>query len=142
GRIDPAYALVLVMLATTSMLVNRLDAFFMLASVFLLAEPLLGRSAQHAADTVDRRVWWLRPAAPVIVIAAVPCLAARAARIQIGHPPMPEREAADFVASNDLHGRVLVWFDWGEYVIWHFSPRLRVSIDGRRETVYSDRLID
>ena len=26
-------------------------------------------------------------------------------------------------------------------MIWHFSPRLKVSIDGRRETVYSDALI-
>jgi hypothetical protein len=54
---------------------------------------------------------------------------------------MPEREAAEFVHRAGLQGRVLVWFDWGEYVIWHFSPRLRVSIDGRRETVYSDELI-
>ena len=54
---------------------------------------------------------------------------------------MPEREAAEFVERAGLRGRVLVWFDWGEYVIWHFSPRLRVSIDGRRETVYSDELI-
>jgi hypothetical protein len=54
---------------------------------------------------------------------------------------MPEREAAEFVQRAELRGRVLVWFDWGEYVIWHFSPRLRVSIDGRRETVYSDELI-
>ena len=29
-------------------------------------------------------------------------------------------------------------FDWGEYVLWHLSPQIKVSIDGRRETVYSD----
>jgi hypothetical protein len=33
-------------------------------------------------------------------------------------------------------------FNWGEYAIWHFGPRLRVSIDGRRETVYSDRVVE
>jgi hypothetical protein len=54
---------------------------------------------------------------------------------------MPEREAVEFVQRAGLRGRLLVWFDWGEYVIWHFSPRLRVSIDGRRETLYSDELI-
>jgi hypothetical protein len=32
---------------------------------------------------------------------------------------------------------MVVWFDWGEYVLWHF-PQLAVSIDGRRETVYSE----
>ncbi len=33
-------------------------------------------------------------------------------------------------------------FNWGEYAIWHFGPRLRVSIDGRRETVYSQRMLE
>ena len=33
--------------------------------------------------------------------------------------------------------RILTYFDYGEYAIWHLAPRLRVSMDGRRETVYS-----
>ena len=33
---------------------------------------------------------------------------------------------------------MVTWFNWGEYAIWHFSPRMLVSIDGRRETVYSE----
>jgi hypothetical protein len=33
---------------------------------------------------------------------------------------------------------MLTWFDWGEYAIWHFGPGLQVSMDGRRETVYTD----
>jgi hypothetical protein len=37
---------------------------------------------------------------------------------------------------------MMTWFDWGEYVIWHFGPALQVSMDGRRETVYSDAAID
>jgi hypothetical protein len=37
-------------------------------------------------------------------------------------------------------GNLGVHFDWGEYVIWHLGPRVKVSIDGRRETVYSDRI--
>ena len=31
----------------------------------------------------------------------------------------------------------MVPFGWGQYAIWHFGPRLKVSFDGRRETVYS-----
>src|SRR6185295_4925876 len=34
-------------------------------------------------------------------------------------------------------GRILTWFGWGEYAIWHLSPAMRISMDGRRETVYS-----
>ena len=36
---------------------------------------------------------------------------------------------------------MLTWFDWGEYAIWHFGPAMQVSMDGRRETVYSDETI-
>ena len=36
----------------------------------------------------------------------------------------------------------MVPFNWGRYAIWHFSPNLVVSMDGRRETVYSLPLIE
>jgi hypothetical protein len=36
---------------------------------------------------------------------------------------------------------MLTWFDWGEYAIWHFGPQLQVSMDGRRETIYTDDTI-
>jgi len=29
-------------------------------------------------------------------------------------------------------------YGWGEYVIWHVGPDIKVSMDGRRETVYDD----
>ena len=45
------------------------------------------------------------------------------------------------VEAAQLQGRLVVWFDWGEYAIWHFAPALRVSIDGRRETVYTDQVM-
>jgi hypothetical protein len=142
GRVAPQYALVVVFLAVMSLVVSRLDAFFMLAVVFLMAEPLAANWPDSDADAVEpKRIRLLGPAMAVVVIALLPFVASRASRIRIGHPPMPEREAAEFVEREGLHGRVLVWFDWGEYVIWHFSPRLQVSIDGRRETVYSDSLI-
>ena len=34
-----------------------------------------------------------------------------------------------------------MWFNWGEYSIWHFGPELKVSMDGRRETVYSGEVV-
>jgi hypothetical protein len=49
--------------------------------------------------------------------------------------------AAHFLRDNQAEGRLLVYFDWGEYVLWHLGPRLKVSIDGRRETVYSPQTI-
>ena len=52
-----------------------------------------------------------------------------------------EPEVVAMVKERELQGRLVVWFDWGEYAIWHFAPQLLVSIDGRRETVYSDQVM-
>ena len=58
--------------------------------------------------------------------------------------PIADDWAPDRTAAAQLRGhggRLWTTFDWGEYAIWQFGPALRVSIDGRRETVYSDAVI-
>src|SRR4029453_9537739 len=57
----------------------------------------------------------------------------------VRHGWAPGREAAAHLQG--LSGRLLTTFDWGQYAIWHFGPALRVSIDGRRETVYSATVV-
>jgi hypothetical protein len=37
-------------------------------------------------------------------------------------------------------GNLAIDFDWGEYAIWHLGPDIKVSIDGRRETIYSEEV--
>jgi len=39
-------------------------------------------------------------------------------------------------------GNLVINFEWGEYAIWHLGPRIKVSIDGRRETVYSSEIYE
>jgi hypothetical protein len=51
---------------------------------------------------------------------------------------IPDRPAGRSLVEAHVQGRLVTWFDWGEYAIWHLSPSVRVSLDGRRETVYSD----
>jgi hypothetical protein len=46
--------------------------------------------------------------------------------------------AVAFLKQSGVRGNMAVPFDWGEYVIWHLGPAVQVSIDGRRETVYSE----
>lgn len=53
----------------------------------------------------------------------------------------PDLVTAGALASPQAAGRLVVPFNWGEYAIWHWGPRLRVSIDGRRETVYSNEML-
>jgi hypothetical protein len=41
-----------------------------------------------------------------------------------------------------IAGNLAIHFDWGEYALWHLGPRIKVSVDGRRETVYSAKVYD
>jgi len=45
--------------------------------------------------------------------------------------------AVALLKDSGVEGNLAIFFDWGEYAIWHLSPRIKVSVDGRRETVYS-----
>ena len=46
------------------------------------------------------------------------------------------------IAERGLRGRMLTWFSWGEYAIWHWGREgILVSMDGRRETVYSNAAV-
>lgn len=53
--------------------------------------------------------------------------------------PMPAA-AVSLLKQLKNKANVLAEFDWGEYCIWHLGPRIKVAIDGRRETVYSDKV--
>jgi len=54
----------------------------------------------------------------------------------------PDPIAARSLMVAKPSGRMAVWFDWGEYVIWHLGPQLRVSFDPRYDLLYSARTID
>jgi hypothetical protein len=49
--------------------------------------------------------------------------------------PLPI-ESVDLMRRAGVEANLAVDFDWGEYVIWHLGPNVKVSLDGRRETVY------
>jgi hypothetical protein len=51
----------------------------------------------------------------------------------------PTRAVA-LLRQNRVEGNLAVHFDWGEYVIWHLGNQVKVSVDGRRETLYSDEV--
>ncbi|MGO8765544.1 MAG: hypothetical protein ACLQSR_10495 [Limisphaerales bacterium] len=48
--------------------------------------------------------------------------------------------AIQFIQQHDLHGNLLVFFDWGEMCLWEL-PDSRVSIDGRLDTCYPPDVI-
>jgi len=80
-------------------------------------------------------------AAWIVTIGASAATAVNLSCIRMIDERWPEPEAAEFMRQNDLSGRMITWFNWGEYAIWHFAPDIQVSMDGRRETIYTDTQI-
>ena len=48
--------------------------------------------------------------------------------------------AASILSTSGFDGNLINRFNWGEYLIWHLGPRIKVTMDGRRETVYPESL--
>ena len=145
GRLNLSYALIVILLGAGSVQVSRLDAFFALAVVFLLT-PMLVTAPVAAlprnATERPRKSPLLAGLAAACAVATMVVVARRLPAIEVNASFMPEPEVVAYVRASHLSGRMLTWFDWGEYAIWHFGPGVKVSMDGRRETIYSDTLID
>jgi hypothetical protein len=56
--------------------------------------------------------------------------------------PSPQFPAGAYkwIKVNRFQGNILPHFEWGEFLIWYFSPLCRVAMDGRYETVYPDQV--
>ena len=105
------------------------------ADVWDRASPALSMPGNHASQGA-----WFTAAsfviALVVVAASLPNF--RCIRIDGRKTEFPLNAVARLKQSSAT-GNMAVHFDWGEYVLWHLGPRIKVSIDGRRETVYSER---
>lgn len=130
-----------IVLALLSVKVARLEGLFALAAVVLAAPGYraCGRPfVAHAARLRDVLIVGL------LCLGGVGASFAAASRTATCLPLMtdrqygtPEAEAVLFLTRNHVSGRLLTWFDYGQYAVWHLAPAIRVSYDGRRETVYS-----
>jgi hypothetical protein len=49
--------------------------------------------------------------------------------------------AVDFMKSHDLEGNVLAQYGWGQYVIWHGAPGMKIFIDGRYDLAYPPAVV-
>ena len=56
--------------------------------------------------------------------------------------PSPQFPAGAYkwIKAKRFQGNILPHFEWGEFLIWYFSPLCRVAMDGRYETVYPDQV--
>jgi hypothetical protein len=79
-------------------------------------------------------------AIPAVAAAAVLAFAASAGwltRIHV-NPALLPVAAVELLKHSRVDGNMAIDFGWGEYAIWHLGPRIKVGIDGRRETIYPE----
>jgi len=108
--------------------------------------------ALHAEHIQYAGAWMLRPLRPgprarrtLLALAVLVVLAIWSAAlavpldIEIPEKTYPARAIA-MIGEHLPEGRLVIYFDWGEYALWHLGPEVQVSMDGRRETVYSERV--
>jgi hypothetical protein len=147
-RVPPASHLAIIaILAFSTYRIGRTDAFFQIAVAWLCAPAILEWiDSIGARARPSGRLLRLRTAnglvAAAMVTTALAVALPRLGRITVEGDWTPDREALAFIEQRAAHGCLLTWFDWGEYAIWHLADSdLRVSMDGRRETVYSASVI-
>jgi hypothetical protein len=143
GCVSLPSLLVLVMLGLMTFRVARLLGFLAIASVLLLKEGLESLAERRAAKTTSRSegpAWpWL--VAAVVLAAGLLKGVQNSQCVELVPQLYPEPEAVQFIKSEGLTGKAITYFDWGQYAIWHLHPWVKVSIDGRRETVYSEEVL-
>jgi hypothetical protein len=138
-----SYVPLIAALGLLSFRVNRLDAFFCLSVFVLLGRQLAGT---HSRETEVSMPAMIRRRPALAVVAVLIAIAIRwpaVGAIDLSTTTwLPEPQALAWLRAHGARGTMVTYFDWGEYAIWHLGPDVRVSIDGRRETVYSKAVID
>jgi len=131
--------LLLAALAIMPLLAVRHTPFLAFGAIFLAGPHVLdawdrarsGKPVLKASDTVLT----LTAALGAIVLVATSFISLS----QI--PPDPRMNypaaAVQILDTSRVSANLATEFNWGEYLIWHLGPRVKVSIDGRRETTYS-----
>ena len=123
-RLSAVLLLGCVALGIAAIRVLRLEPFFVIA----------------VAIWVPQRTW--PPSSPLVWMEAIAAVAIFALALAYRAPQLPCLDiggawAPDLTVDVRGPGTLLVPFNWGHYALWQWGPQLRVSIDGRRETIYS-----
>jgi hypothetical protein len=131
--------LVLLMLAYSAARVIRIAPLFVACAALLLAAAFAARWPNRARPLVrTREDAVVAGALAAVVFGAALWMWSRTLTCITVETPRAADAAAARLLMSAPPGRVVTFFDWGEYALWHLGPELRVSMDGRRETVYSD----
>jgi fluoride ion exporter CrcB/FEX len=96
------------------------------------------RSSVQTVGSFSSRTRWLIALFAVALVVVRTGLFSNLLRADQPYPS----GAVEFMRRYGLHGNLLCYFNWGEYLIWHLAPSSKVFIDGRYDTVYPLRVIE
>jgi hypothetical protein len=129
--------------------------FFLLLTGAYLPVVLTGFFAKLASEpqliSLGRRLGWKVPlVAGLVLVASYGATIASRHPLSLTVPPLPDAAnpaaiyypvgAVDYLKRHHAAGNLLTEFVWGEYLIWNLFPQCKVALDGRYETVYSEKL--
>ena len=118
--------------------------------IFSLAVLVFG--GEHIADTWSRfspskdehrtRPGWIPILSIILAIGLLIGSINNFREIPIPGDPNPyfPVNAVSILKQSRVEGNLAIPFNWGEYAIWHLGPGIKVSVDGRRETAYSEEI--
>lgn len=84
------------------------------------------------------RLEWVTGAYAAVAGAVVGWLGPLATWEPVAPPTFYPVRAVDYLERIDARGNIAVPFRWGSYVSWRLYPQMRVSMDGRYETVFPE----
>jgi len=119
----------------------RHTALFAIAMPLLVAPDLSSawsRLRQRARTNPQQSTLMLLLAGVILTTAVLLGMAWYRGRCLEVDPKYYPVEAIEILRRGNATGNMAVHFNWGEYFIWQLGPGIQVSIDGRRETVYSE----
>ena len=137
---EPALVVPLAVITLLPLTAVRHVALFGLAAPLLAGEHLAALFRRAPDSSAEIRPW-VRGALAVLMVPVAGLLLwksiPRLGCLELRPNSYPVR-AVQWLDASDAEPRLATFFNWGEYVIWHLGPETKVSMDGRRETVYPD----
>jgi len=142
-------ALWLVGVAIATLLHLRFAPFLGLAIIVFMPEALQELFRKAAAPGARRLRRSLAPLGLMLAIQLLAFLGAAISWSELRFSAAVETRrdryplaAIAFIRQRGLSGNLAVFFNWGEYALYHLYPSCRVSFDGRLETVYPEEIIE
>jgi len=147
-RRDPVQTLLLLIIAAQPLGHIRHLPFFAIAFGFWMPAHLLS-AWQRISPPMRQTAQPVQGIAAVLLKLELATLTAgmlAAVVIAQGRFGVPRNEypvnAIEFMHRNNLHGRLVVTFDWAQYALAALAPHTTVSFDGRYDTCYPMQIVD